>query len=131
MEKFVFDVFRFADSDKFAVWECVREDEFAPLKNAEGASDFTPTHCRNALYALHQKLLLAAGANLVDADGCTAPLMVSPAAAKDSNNNNNNNNEDDKSPGVNNIKRFSSSSLRKGRNHLNCFVYDSSHTRKY
>ena len=102
MEKFVFDVFRFADSDKFAVWECIREDEFAPLKNAEGASDFTPTHCRNALYALHQKLLLAAGAKLIDANGCVPPLMVSPAAAKDSNNNNNNNNNDDgdKSPVV-------------------------------
>ena len=99
MEKFVFDVFRFAE--KFAIWECVREDEFAPLKNAEGASDFTPTHCRNALYALHQKLLLAAGAKLVDGDGCQAPLMVSPAAAKDSNNNNNNEGEDaDKSPVV-------------------------------
>jgi UDP-N-acetylglucosamine pyrophosphorylase len=59
MEKFVFDVFRFADSDKFAVWECVREDEFAPLKNAEGAADFTPTHCRNALYALHQVPILS------------------------------------------------------------------------
>ena len=44
MEKFVFDVFRFAEN--FVVWACVREDEFAPLKNAEGASDFTPTHCR-------------------------------------------------------------------------------------
>ena len=100
MEKFVFDVFRFSDSDKFAVWECVREDEFAPLKNAEGASDFTPTHCRNALYALHQKLVLAAGAKLVDGDGCPAPLMVSPAAAKDSNNNNNNEEDQDKSPVV-------------------------------
>ena len=54
MEKFVFDVFQFADENKFAVWECVREDEFAPLKNAQGAADFTPAHCRNALYALHQ-----------------------------------------------------------------------------
>lgn len=46
MEKFVFDVFQFAQSNKFAVWECIREEEFAPLKNADGASDFTPTHCR-------------------------------------------------------------------------------------
>ncbi len=53
MEKFVFDVFRFADN--FVVWECVREEEFAPLKNAEGAADSTPSYCRDALLALHQR----------------------------------------------------------------------------
>jgi len=98
MEKFVFDVFRFAKSSKFVVWECIREDEFAPLKNAEGAADFTPTHCRNALYALHQKFLLAAGASLIDEDGNAVPLMTSPAIAKDSNNNNNNNNTSSENP---------------------------------
>jgi len=88
MEKFVFDVFQFTSSDdKFGVWECIREDEFAPLKNANGASDFTPMHCRNALYSLHQKYVMAAGGVLVGDDGKELPQMLSPAAAKDSNNN--------------------------------------------
>ncbi len=89
MEKFVFDVFRFADN--FVVWECVREDEFAPLKNAEGASDFTPTHCRNAMFALCQKHVSGAGGNLVDDKGQALKPMVSPAAPSEKKNNNNNN----------------------------------------
>jgi len=88
MEKFVFDVFQFTSSDdKFAVWECIREDEFAPLKNASGASDFTPMHCRNALYALHQKYVMAAGGALVGDDGKILSQISSPAEAKDKNNN--------------------------------------------
>jgi len=90
MEKFVFDVFQFADEDKFAVWECVREDEFAPLKNAPGASDFSPAHCRNAVYALHQKYVTAAGGTLVDAQGLALPAMISPAAPKERKPSNNN-----------------------------------------
>jgi len=90
MEKFVFDVFQFADEDKFAVWECVREDEFAPLKNAPGASDFTPMHCRNALYALHQKYVMAAGGTIVDEEGKAMERMISPAAPKERSSNNNN-----------------------------------------
>ena len=90
MEKFVFDVFRFAD--RFVVWECVREEEFAPLKNAEGAPDSTPTHCKEALFALHQKYLMNAGGVVVDADGKKMGLMRSPVTPKEANNNNNNNN---------------------------------------
>jgi len=91
MEKFVFDVFRFAN--KFVVWECLRDEEFAPLKNAEGASDFTPTHCRNALLALHQKWLRIAGARLVDEKGEEAPQMGSPAGEDNNNAPDNNNAE--------------------------------------
>merc|ERR1712183_1091002 len=83
MEKFVFDVFQFAKN--FVVWECLRDEEFAPLKNAEGASDFTPTHCRNALLALHQKWLRIAGAKLLDSNGKEARQMGSPAG-EDNNN---------------------------------------------
>ncbi len=36
--------FRFAEN--FVTWECLRDEEFAPLKNAEGAKDCTPSYCR-------------------------------------------------------------------------------------
>merc|ERR1719245_2396631 len=93
MEKFVFDVFRFANN--FVVWECLRDEEFAPLKNAEGASDFTPTHCRNSLLALHQKWLRIAGAKLINEAGEEARQMGSPAG-EDNNNAPDNNNEEKK-----------------------------------
>jgi len=91
MEKFVFDVFQFAKN--FVVWECLRDEEFAPLKNAEGASDFTPTHCRNALLALHQKWLRIAGARLLDSNGKEARQMGSPAGEDNNNDPDNNNDE--------------------------------------
>jgi len=62
LEKFVFDVFQFADS--FVIWECVREDEFSPLKNAETAQKDTPSTARQSLFALHKRFLEHAGATL-------------------------------------------------------------------
>ena len=94
MEKFVFDVFRFAKN--FVVWECFRDEEFAPLKNAEGASDFTPTHCRLALLSLHQKWLRMAGVKLVNKEGEELPQMVSPAGENNNNSEDNNNIHDKK-----------------------------------
>merc|ERR1712180_237973 len=82
-EKFVFDVFRFADN--FVVWECLRDEEFAPLKNAEGAKDCTPSYCRNAVLSLHQKWLKMAGAQILSPTGCEFSQMTSPAS--ESNNN--------------------------------------------
>jgi len=83
MEKFIFDVFRF--SNNFVVWECLRDEEFAPLKNAEGAKDCTPTYCRNAVLSLHQKWLKTAGAEIVSASGEDIPLMLSPASEANNN----------------------------------------------
>lgn len=96
MEKFVFDVFKFAKN--FVTWECLRDEEFAPLKNADGKPDFTPSYCRKSLLSLHQKWLRSAGAVLVDEDGEEAKQMTSPAG--ENNNNDGDNNNDGKESNV-------------------------------
>ncbi|RWS04311.1 UDP-N-acetylhexosamine pyrophosphorylase-like isoform X2 [Dinothrombium tinctorium] len=64
LEKFVFDVFHF--TDKFVVWEVLREHEFSPLKNADGAEKDTPTTARQALSYLHEKYLVEAGGTFIN-----------------------------------------------------------------
>lgn len=91
MEKFVFDVFRF--SKNFAVWEVERDVEFSPLKNADGADKDTPSTCRWALCALHQRQVIRAGGALVDQQGQPLPLVPSPSAPHDEDNNNPSNHE--------------------------------------
>ena len=68
LEKFVFDVFQFADPNNFVVYEGKREEEFEPLKNAAGREG-TPASCRAALSALHSRWLIKAGAELIGQDG--------------------------------------------------------------
>ena len=70
----MFDVFQFTDS--FVVWECLRDQEFSPLKNADDSDKKdTPTTARNALFDLHKKYLANAGATLLDV--CTQ-VEISP-----------------------------------------------------
>ena len=57
----------------FAVWEVLREEEFSPLKNADGAAKDTPTTCRHDLFNLHRSWLNRAGAKLVHKDGSVIP----------------------------------------------------------
>ena len=46
---------------RFVVWQVMREEEFSPLKNADGASQDTPSTARAHLYALHRSFILRAG----------------------------------------------------------------------
>jgi len=59
IEKFVFDVFQFANS--FVVWECERDEEFSPLKNGPTASSDNPMTAKRDLLKLHRKYLERAG----------------------------------------------------------------------
>ena len=63
LEKFVFDVFCFTDN--FVVWECRREEEFSPLKNADGATKDTPLTSRTDLFRLHAKYFENAGGKII------------------------------------------------------------------
>lgn len=82
MEKFVFDVFSF--SRNFVVFEVVREDEFSPLKNADGADTDSPTTARNSLLAQHCRWAMAAGATLLDEHGNALPPRASVSARDNS-----------------------------------------------
>lgn len=73
IEKFVFDVFEFAE--KFVVLAVERQDEFSPLKNAESAGKECATTARNDIYRYHKKLIEAAG-GCVNGDICEiSPLL--------------------------------------------------------
>jgi UDP-N-acetylglucosamine/UDP-N-acetylgalactosamine diphosphorylase len=59
IEKFVFDVFEFAEN--FATVEVAREVEFSALKNADSAGKDCATTARRDIYNLHRKYILEAG----------------------------------------------------------------------
>lgn len=73
IEKFIFDVFKYAR--KFAVWQVPRRCEFSPVKNKDSAMVDCPSTARKDVLALHRKWLLDAGALAVDGDVEISPLV--------------------------------------------------------
>jgi len=63
LEKFVFDVFSL--TQKFVVWEVLREEEFSPLKNGPSAKKDTAVTARRSLYDLHRSLITRAGGQII------------------------------------------------------------------
>ncbi|KAJ0975911.1 hypothetical protein J5N97_017876 [Dioscorea zingiberensis] len=59
LEQFIFDAFAYSAST--ALFEVVREEEFAPVKNANGSSYDTPDSARLMLLRLHSRWVVAAG----------------------------------------------------------------------
>jgi len=59
LEQFVFDAFPYAHS--MALFEVLREEEFAPVKNANGNATDTPETARILVLHLHTRWVIAAG----------------------------------------------------------------------
>nr|GMD05446.1 UDP-N-acetylglucosamine diphosphorylase 1 [Ipomoea batatas] len=59
LEQFIFDAFPYSPST--ALFEVLREEEFAPVKNANGANFDTPDSARLLVLRLHTRWVVAAG----------------------------------------------------------------------
>ncbi|KAK4487991.1 hypothetical protein RD792_003730, partial [Penstemon davidsonii] len=59
LEQFIFDAFPYAPST--ALFEVLREEEFAPVKNANGSNFDTPDSARLLVLRLHARWVVAAG----------------------------------------------------------------------
>ncbi|GMJ12591.1 N-acetylglucosamine-1-phosphate uridylyltransferase 2 [Hibiscus trionum] len=59
LEQFIFDAFPYAPST--ALFEVLREEEFAPVKNANGSNYDTPDSARLLVLRLHTRWVVAAG----------------------------------------------------------------------
>lgn len=64
MEKFIFDVFEFAEN--FICLEVARDVEFSALKNADSAKKDCPSTAREDLLRLHRKYIREAGGDVND-----------------------------------------------------------------
>lgn len=74
MEKFIFDVFEFAEN--FICLEVARDTEFSALKNADSAKKDCPSTAKEDLLRLHRKYIREAGGIITDGvDVEISPLL--------------------------------------------------------
>lgn len=73
IEKFVFDVFEFAEN--FVTVEVPRDEEFSALKNADSAGKDCASTARNDIYTLHKKYIENAGGRVECAEVEISPLL--------------------------------------------------------
>ncbi|XP_058731262.1 UDP-N-acetylglucosamine diphosphorylase 1-like [Vicia villosa] len=59
LEQFIFDAFPYAPTT--ALFEVLRDEEFAPVKNANGSNYDTPDTAKMLLFRLHTRWVVAAG----------------------------------------------------------------------
>lgn len=76
IEKFVFDVFQFAE--KFVVVSVERDEEFSPLKNADSVGKECAISARSDVHRLHKKYIELAG-GIVHGDECEISPLLSYA----------------------------------------------------
>ena len=53
----IHDCYLLCDPEKFGIIEAIREDEYAPVKNAPGESEDTPDTAKELMSQLHQRWL--------------------------------------------------------------------------
>jgi UDP-N-acetylglucosamine/UDP-N-acetylgalactosamine diphosphorylase len=73
IEKFVFDVFEFAEN--FVTVEVPRDEEFSALKNADSAGKDCATTARNDIYNLHKKYIENAGGRVEGVEIEISPML--------------------------------------------------------
>ncbi|EGF82725.1 hypothetical protein BATDEDRAFT_15825 [Batrachochytrium dendrobatidis JAM81] len=78
LELFIFDVLPF--TERMAVLEVARKDEFSPLKNAPGCKDGdSPDTSRADIMAQHVRFIEAAGGKVAPTEGSATPILeISP-----------------------------------------------------
>ncbi|XP_055525727.1 UDP-N-acetylhexosamine pyrophosphorylase-like protein 1 [Wyeomyia smithii] len=73
IEKFVFDVFEFAE--QFIAFEVARDEEFSALKNMDSAGKDCASTAREDIYKLHKKYVQAAGGTVEGSVCEISPLL--------------------------------------------------------